>query len=58
MFFNLFKLDHKGYQSGALKKAFYESTGDFIITMDTDLQDDPKYLPTFLNNISKSLIHS
>ncbi|WP_415300356.1 glycosyltransferase family 2 protein [Candidatus Pelagibacter sp. Uisw_134_02] len=51
--FNLFKLDHKGYQSGALKKAFYESTGDFIITMDTDLQDDPKYLPTFLNNISK-----
>lgn len=50
--FNLFKLDTKGYQSGALKKAFHESTGDFIITMDTDLQDDPKYLPDFLEEIS------
>lgn len=50
--YNLFKLETKGFQSGALKKAFYESSGDFIITMDTDLQDDPKYLPLFLEKIS------
>jgi glycosyltransferase involved in cell wall biosynthesis len=49
--FNLFKLETKGFQSGALKKAFYESSGDFIITMDTDLQDDPEYLPLFLEKI-------
>ena len=50
--FNLFKLDIKGYQSGALKKAFDESSGDFIITMDADLQDNPEYLPDFIEKIS------
>ena len=51
---NLFRLEKKGFQSGALKKAFDQSNGDYIISMDTDLQDDPKYLPQFLDNIKKN----
>ena len=49
--FNLFKLNQKGFQSGALKKGFNESTGNYIICMDADLQDDPKYLLLFLKKI-------
>ena len=52
--FNLFRLEKKGFQSGALKKGFYESTGDYIICMDTDLQDDPEYLPNFIEKISNN----
>ena len=51
--YKLYKLDTKGYQTGALKKGFVESTGDYIICMDTDLQDDPKYIPEFIKNIKK-----
>ena len=51
--YKLYKLDTKGYQTGALKKGFIESTGDYIICMDTDLQDDPKYIPEFIDNIKK-----
>lgn len=52
--YKLYKLEVKGYQTGALKKGFIESSGDYIICMDTDLQDDPKYIPEFIKNIKKN----
>ncbi|MGL6225033.1 MAG: glycosyltransferase family 2 protein [Thermoguttaceae bacterium] len=35
-------------KAAALKAGFSESTGDFVITMDADLQDDPAEIPGFL----------
>ena len=35
-------------KSQALQAGFHAAKGDFIITMDGDLQDDPKEIPTFL----------
>jgi glycosyltransferase involved in cell wall biosynthesis len=52
--FNLFKLEKKGFQYGALKKGFEESTGDYIICMDSDLQDDPRHLSKFIQNINNN----
>ena len=52
--FNLFKLKKKGFQSGALKKGFDESTGDYIICMDADLQDDPVHISNFIEKISNN----
>ena len=52
--FNLFKLKKKGFQSGALKKGFDESTGDYIICMDADLQDDPVHILNFIEKISNN----
>jgi len=52
--YKLYKLEVKGFQYGALKKGFNESTGDYVICMDTDLQDDPKYIQQFIENIKKN----
>ena len=52
--YRLFKLNSKGFQYGALKKGFNESTGEYVICMDTDLQDDPKYIEEFLENIKNN----
>ena len=52
--FNLFKLEKKGFQYGALKRGFEESTGDYIICMDSDLQDDPIHLSEFIQNINNN----
>lgn len=37
----------------ALKDGFDMSKGDFIITIDGDLQDDPKYIPDFIEKIAR-----
>ena len=41
----------KSGQTGAFKKAFEVSEGDFIIRMDADLQDKPEHLYLFINKI-------
>lgn len=38
-------------KSVALQTGFELATGDIIITLDADLQDDPKEIPNFLNKI-------
>jgi glycosyltransferase involved in cell wall biosynthesis len=46
-------------KSAALSWAFKEANGEFVITMDADLQDDPKEIPNLiekLNNESFDLI--
>jgi len=49
----LLKLTKKGKQSGAIKMALKKSQAEFVITMDSDLQDDPKYLINFINKINE-----
>ena len=38
-------------KSEALSAGFEMSSGEYIITMDADLQDEPSEIPNFLNNI-------
>jgi len=40
-------------KSVALQSGFEHSNGDIIITMDADLQDDPKELPKFINKLNE-----
>jgi len=40
-------------KSEALSSGFKYASGDYVITMDGDLQDDPKEIPDFLNEIEK-----
>ncbi len=40
-------------KSAALSAGFKHAQGDFVITMDGDLQDDPKEIPRFLKEIDK-----
>lgn len=40
-------------KSAALTAGFEHARGDFIITMDGDLQDDPEEIPNFLNKIGE-----
>ena len=44
----LLKLKKRGKQTGAIKRAIEYIKSDYIITMDSDLQDPPKYLPLFI----------
>ena len=37
----------------ALMAGFTEASGEIILTMDSDLQDDPEEIPNFLNKISE-----
>jgi len=37
----------------ALQSGFYHCHGDIIITMDADLQDDPKIIPKFIEKINE-----
>jgi glycosyltransferase involved in cell wall biosynthesis len=47
----LIQLSRRGGQSGAFQAAFDQAQGDFIIRMDSDLQDDPCDLPLLLGQI-------
>jgi len=40
-------------QTEALRKGFEIARGDIIVSMDADLQDDPKYIPQFINKINE-----
>jgi len=40
-------------KSAALSCGFKKSKGNFVITMDGDLQDDPKEIPRFLENLKE-----
>ena len=40
-------------KASALMAGFKETSGDIIITMDGDLQDDPKEIPRFIEEIKK-----
>ncbi len=40
-------------KSAALSAGFKEASGDLIITMDADLQDDPSEIPNFIKKINK-----
>ena len=50
----LLKLKKRGKQTGAIKRAIEYIKSDYIITMDSDLQDPPKYLPLFIKKINKN----
>ncbi|MBN2365326.1 MAG: glycosyltransferase [Calditrichaeota bacterium] len=39
-------------KSAALSEAFKTARGDYIITMDADLQDDPEEIPSLLENLN------
>ena len=51
--FKLFKLKKREGQTAALKKAFSSAVGSFIITMDADLQDEPKDINKFIKKINE-----
>ena len=40
-------------KSAALSEGFKYASGDFIITMDADLQDDPKEIPALINKLNE-----
>lgn len=40
-------------KAAALSAGFERASGDFVITMDADLQDDPKEIPHLLTQLSK-----
>ncbi|MFA6393960.1 MAG: glycosyltransferase family 2 protein [Patescibacteria group bacterium] len=40
-------------KSQALQAGFDEADGEYIITLDGDLQDDPKELPNFINSLEQ-----
>ena len=42
-------------KAAALQAGFNATQGDFVITMDADLQDDPKEIPDFLNQMETGL---
>jgi glycosyltransferase involved in cell wall biosynthesis len=41
-------------KSAALSAGFKEAQGELIITMDADLQDDPKEIPSLINTLSNA----
>ncbi|MDW8254133.1 MAG: glycosyltransferase family 2 protein [Chloroflexota bacterium] len=40
-------------KSAALAAGFHESRGDIVITLDADLQDDPRHIPEFIAAIER-----
>ena len=42
-------------KSQALQAGFNEASGDYIITLDGDLQDDPVEIPNFIQSLEKGL---
>ena len=42
-------------KAAALQAGFHAAKGDFVITMDADLQDDPKEIPDFLRQLETGL---
>jgi glycosyltransferase involved in cell wall biosynthesis len=51
----LVQLPERGGQTGAFRIGFAEAKGDWIIRMDSDLQDDPVDLPAFLQKIDEGV---
>ena len=49
--FKIINLEKRSGQTGAFKKAFNQCKTDYIIRMDSDLQDNPKDLNLFFNKI-------
>lgn len=49
----LVQLLERGGQAGAFQAAFKVAEGEFIIRMDTDLQDAPEDLPLFIDKIKE-----
>ena len=52
-FIYVYKLKKKGRQTGAIKMAIKKIDTEYIIVMDTDLQDDPKYLVNFISKVNQ-----
>ena len=52
---NLYKLNKKGGQTGAIKLGMSKNKSQYSIFMDSDLQDDPIYLPKFVKKINSKL---
>jgi glycosyltransferase involved in cell wall biosynthesis len=42
-------------KAAALSAGFRAARGDLVLTMDSDLQDDPKEIPSFLATLNKGL---
>src|SRR5690606_38003599 len=49
--FRVIRLEQRGGQTGAFKRAFAEARHDYIVRMDADLQDQPEDLPLFFAKI-------
>jgi len=47
----LIQLEKQSGQTGCYKAAFEKASGEYIIRMDADLQDNPKDLPKFMEKI-------
>ena len=50
---NLIQFYRNFGKSAALAEGFKYATGDYIITIDSDLQDDPKEIPNLINELEK-----
>lgn len=51
----IYKLNKKGGQTGAIKLGLSKNNSQYAIFMDSDLQDDPIYLPKFVKKINSKL---
>ena len=51
--FKLISMDINSGQTGCFKKAFSEASGEYIIRMDADLQDNPSDLHLFIDKINE-----
>jgi glycosyltransferase involved in cell wall biosynthesis len=50
---NIIRFARNFQKAAALTAGFQNATGEYIITMDGDLQDDPREIPRFLEKINK-----
>ena len=50
---NVFKLKKKGGQTGAIKLGLMKNKSIYSIFMDSDLQDDPRYLKKYIQKINE-----
>lgn len=48
-----FRLDRKLGKTACLSEGFKQARGDVFLTLDSDLQDDPSFIPAFLSKISE-----
>ena len=51
----IYKLNKKGGQTGAIRLGLSKNKSQYVIFMDSDLQDDPIYLPKFVKKINSKL---
>ena len=52
-FIKLIKLKKRSGQSGALKKGFIKAKYQYILRLDSDLQDDTSYISKFIKTLIK-----